>query len=78
MEPKHRLLPLIRSDHWHLLVSVLEERKVACILRLLTCEVDEMKKLQGSVQELDILLNLKASLTAEGKSRVASQPLKRN
>ena len=38
-------------------------------MQLLTCDPNELKKLQGSVQELDNLLNMKATLLAEEAPR---------
>ena len=65
LAPHKRLRPLIRSGHWDLLVEVLKERKESCIMQLLTCDPNDLKKIQGSVQELDNLLNMKATLLAE-------------
>lgn len=70
MSPHKRLRPLIRSNHWDLLVEVLKERKESCIMQLLTCDPEDLKRLQGSVQELDNLLKLKDTLTAEEGLRI--------
>lgn len=69
MSPHKRLRPLIRSGHWDLLVEVIKERKAAAIMQLLSCEPEDLKKLQGSVQELDNLLDMKVRLLAEEAPR---------
>jgi len=64
LEPYKVLRPLVSSEHWDPLVSVLTQRKQSCILQLLNCEPADLKRLQGQVQELDYLLNMKATISA--------------
>ena len=68
-EPHVRLRPLIRSELWKPLEDYLRERKSALITLLLTCSPEEVKGLQGSVRELDTLLNQREKLLAEEKSK---------
>ena len=65
IEPTKVLRPLVRSEYWDPLVLVLTQRKTNCLMKLLNCEPEDLKKLQGQVQELDYFLNLKATITAE-------------
>ena len=64
LDPAKALRPLVRSDYWDPLAEVLEQRKSNCIKQLLNCSTDDLYRLQGQVQELDYLLNLKTTINA--------------
>jgi hypothetical protein len=62
LDPVKALRPLIKSDYWDTLAEVLEQRKSNCIQQLLHCDGEDLKNIQGQVQELDHLLNLPAAI----------------
>lgn len=64
LEPSKALRPIVRSEYWDTLLLVLEERKQSCIMQLLNCDEDGLKRLQGQVQELDYLLNIRTTILA--------------
>lgn len=66
--PHIRLRPLIVSEQWTLLEGYLEDRKTVLMTQLETCELEDLKNIQGSVQILNELLRLKVTLQAEGNS----------
>ena len=69
LEPNKALRPIVRSEYWDTLVSVLEERKQSCLMQLLNCGEHELKRIQGQVQELDYLLNMRTAIIAESVPR---------
>jgi hypothetical protein len=70
VKPPHiQMKPLIMHEHWDILVDVLQARRLILVQQLLTCVPTELTRIQGSVQELDNLLNLKVTLIAEEKLR---------
>ena len=64
LDPAKALRPLVKSGYWDTLAEVLEQRKANCIQQLINCSTDDLYRLQGQVQELDYLLNLKATINA--------------
>lgn len=67
--PQIRLRPLIRDPgKWKLLEGYLEDTIANLKIQLETCDPTALGNLQGQVQSLRQLLNLKATLTADGNS----------
>jgi len=69
LDPAKALRPLVKSDYWNTLAQVLEERKSNCIQQLINCSTDDLYRIQGQVQELDYLLNIKTTINAELASK---------
>ena len=68
-EPHKHLRPLIKSNHWELLVEVLQNRLDSAMTAIKKCSPDDLGRLQGQVQELEYLLNMKVSLQAEENTK---------
>jgi hypothetical protein len=62
MKPHVRLRPLIRSPQWNVLKGYLEERVENLRAQLENCDTEDLKKIQGSVQELKSLLGIEDQL----------------
>jgi IS5 family transposase len=58
---------LVNSQYWDTLVEHLKEREVKTLTRLRTCSPEELRKLQGQLEELNHLLDLKANTNIDGK-----------
>ena len=66
-EPHIRLRPLLSdASKWNPLAEYLEEAIGNLRTQLENCDPKDLGKLQGQILSLRTLLNLKATLTAEG------------
>lgn len=63
--PARKMAPLIRSDHWNLLMEYVAGEKSRLVTQLLNCNEQDLKALQGEHKALEKLEKLKDQLRQE-------------
>lgn len=66
--PYQLLKPLLSDPNWELMMDYLKGERDLLVTKLCKCRIEELPKLQGQVEFLDKLFNLKQQLkTEEGR-----------
>ena len=63
-----KLTPLIHGSEWPRMKEFMKLRRDRYVDLLINCSQEELKNLQGRVQELDYLLNLEQAIKREADS----------